>query len=173
MKRTALFFLVIFLAGCSEHKVDTFPEWCEQISGVDLEEKYAPFWAVIFSVRFDSDAIRDDFTRFLNESHMEKVQGRAPRMAWRKGADLHLVNLSSLLVVQPEKIISEWRKGIDAAKRYKTADVTDRCLYGTVASMFDSLTIHSMESDSLGRNWTDKVTVIPTERRKRLGNKGL
>ena len=35
-----------------------FPEWCEQITGVDLEKKYVPFWAVLFSVSFDGDAIR-------------------------------------------------------------------------------------------------------------------
>ena len=105
-------FMVASVTACSEHVVDTFPEWCEQISGVDLKEKYAPYWAVMFSVRFDGDAIRDDLVKFLDDTHMQKVERRAPRMAWREGTELHLVNLSSLLVIEPETIIAEWRKGV-------------------------------------------------------------
>jgi hypothetical protein len=161
------------LGACSEHVVDTFPEWCEQIAGVDLEKKYAPSWAVLFSVRVDGDAIRDDYVKFLNDSHREKVQNRMPRMAWREGAELHLVNLSSLLMVEPEVVIREWRKGVETANRYEHESSADACLYGTLSSMFDSLHIHSMESDSLGRNWTDEVTVILTERKDRLGDKAL
>jgi hypothetical protein len=161
------------LSACSDHRVDTFLEWCEQITGVDLEEKYWPFWAVLFSVSFDPDAIRDDYVKFLNESHMEAVEHRAPKMAWRDGTELHLVNLSSLLVIEPEKIIDEWRRGLEAANRYEHDNNADTCLYGTVVSMFDSLHIHSMESDSLGINWTDDVTVVPTERKERLGDGAL
>jgi hypothetical protein len=119
------------LTACSEHVVDTFPEWCEQITGVDLEEKYLPFWAVLFSVSFHGDAIRDDYVKFLNDSHMEKVQNRAPRMAWREGIELHLVNLSSLSMIEPEKIIVGWRKGIQAAQRHEHDNDADVCLYGT------------------------------------------
>ena len=54
-----VFLFVLF--GCSEHKVDTFPRWCEQLSGVDLQKKYAPFWAVS-GVSFHGDAIRDGST---------------------------------------------------------------------------------------------------------------
>ena len=77
MRKTILATMALLLTGCSEHVVDTFPEWCEQISGVDLQEKYAPFWAVMFSVKFDGDAIRDDFVKFLDDMHMQKVERRA------------------------------------------------------------------------------------------------
>lgn len=173
MKSTILLVLALLLTACSEHRVDTFSEWCEQIVGVDLEDKYAPFWAVFFSVSFDGDAIREDYAQFLNDSHLEKVQNRAPRMAWREGTELHLVNLSSLMMVEPETIIAEWRNGVETAKRYEHDNDADTCLYGTVTSMFDGLHIHSMESDSLGQQWTDKVIVIPTERMERLGDKAL
>lgn len=165
--------LAVSVAGCSEHRVDTFAEWCEQITGVDLEAKYAPFWAVVFSVSFDGDAIRDDFVKFLNDSLMKKVENRAPQMAWREGPELHLVNPSSLMVIEPETVIDAWRKGIEKAKHYKSDDNADTCLYGTVTSLFDNLHIHSMESDALGRNWTDDITVIRTERKERLGDKAL
>ena len=40
--------------------------------------------------------------------------------------------------------------------------------------MFDSLHIHSMESDNgLALNWTDKTTLISTERNERLGKEAL
>jgi hypothetical protein len=169
-----LFVVVAFIIfGCAEHKVDTFQKWCEQISGEDLDEKYRPFWAVIFGVSFDGDTIRDDYTEFLNKLHLEKVNNRAPKMAWREGTELHLVNLSSLMVVEPEKIIEEWRNGIELSKQYKHTDPGRKCLYGTLTSLFDSLHIHSMESDVFGKNWTEKVTVIPTDREKRLGKDRL
>ncbi|GAF74046.1 unnamed protein product [marine sediment metagenome] len=169
MKRFLLSFLVVLLIGCSEHKVDTFPEWCEQITGVDLEEKYAPFWAVIFSVSFDGDSIRDDYTESLNKTHLEKVGNRAPKMAWREGTEFHLVNLSSLMMIDPEEIISQWRQGIELAKAYEHTDPAEICLYGTLTSLFDSLHIHSMESDALGVKLKDNVTIIFTERETRLG----
>jgi hypothetical protein len=77
----------------------------------DHGEKFAPSWAVLFSVSFDGDAIRDDYVKFFNDSHMEKVQNRAPRMVWRERTQLHLMKLSSLLVIEPEKVTSEWREG--------------------------------------------------------------
>jgi len=165
--------LAVTLTGCSEHVVDTVPEWCEQIVGIDLQRKYEPFWAVLFSVRFDGDAIRDDYIKALNDSYMEKVQSRAPRMAWRDEAELHVVNLSSLLVIEPEEFISEWRKGIETAKRNEHENGADACLYGTLISLFDNLNIRSMKSDALGTNWTDDITVVPTERKNRLGDKAL
>ena len=73
MKKILLIILVVLVMGCAEHKVDTFQEWCKQISGVNLEKKYRPFWAIIFSVSFNGDAIRDDFMAFLNKTHLEKV----------------------------------------------------------------------------------------------------
>ena len=76
-------------------------------------------------------------------------------------------------MIEPEKIIGEWRKGIEIAKRYEHDTDADACLYGTLTSMFDSFHIHSMESDALGRKWTDEVTVIPTGRKERVGDKAL
>ena len=173
MLKICLVIIAFSIFGCAEHRVDTFQEWCEQISGEDLDEKYRPFWAVIFSVSFDGDAIRDDYTEFLNKLHLEKVGNRAPKMAWREGTELHLVNFSSLLVIEPEKIIEEWRRGIELSKQYKHTDPASKCLYGTLTSLFDSLHIHSMKSDTFGKNWTEEVTAIPTDREQRLGKNRL
>lgn len=155
--------------GCAEHKVDTVKEWCEQISGVDLAAKYRPFWTVIFGVSFDADSIRDEYTEILNKLHLEKVENRAPKMAWREGTDLHLVNLSSLLDVEPEKIIDDWRKGIEISKQFKHQDSVSNCLYGTLTSLFDNLYIHTMESDASGKIWTEKIATISTDRERILG----
>jgi hypothetical protein len=164
---------VFAIMGCSNHEVDTVEEWCEQINGVDLEDKYLPAWAIIFSVSFNGDAIRDDYAKMLNTMYMEKAEGRMPRMSWREGTALHLINLSSLFVVEPEKFIDEWRAGIEKAKAFAHEDPVDTCIYGTVASLFDSLHIHSMTPDALGKEWTDDVTVIMTDREKRFGEKRL
>tara|TARA_R110000787_G_scaffold274267_1_gene382152 strand:- start:203 stop:931 length:729 start_codon:yes stop_codon:yes gene_type:complete len=173
MRATLVLLSAIVVAGCSEHRVDTFPEWCEQITGEDLREKHGPPWAVVFSVSYDGEAIRDDYAKFLNELHIEKVNNRAPKMAWREGANLHLINLSSLLVIESEKVIDEWRKGIELAKEYKHEDKADMCLYDTLASMFDTLNIHSLSPDNPGVVRADDITVIDTDRGKRLGERRL
>lgn len=171
--RSVLLAIPLVLFGCSEHRVDTFPKWCEQISGVDLQQKYAPFWAVLPSVSFKGDAIRDSYVEFLNKSHLSKINNRAPKMAWREGTQLHLINLSSFLMVEPEAVIAEWRQGIELDIARKQTDRAGQCLYGTLTSMFDSLHIHSMHADPLGVKWSDSVTVISTLREQRLGDKRL
>jgi hypothetical protein len=162
---SAIFFIT--LNSCYTHEVNTAEKWCEQILGVDLKEKYSPFWAVIFGVSFDGDAIRDDYTEFLNKVHLDQVGYRSKKMAWREGTDLHLVNLSSLMTTDSEEIISQWRRGIELAKGYKHTNPADKCLYGTLTSLFDRLVIHSMESAALGVKWKDNQTIIPTEREKK------
>jgi hypothetical protein len=94
-------------------------------------------------------------------------------MAWREGTALHLINISSFLEVEAKQTIDEWRNGIDADKAGKLRKQPERCIFGTLTSMFDSLHIHSMTSDSIGSNWTDSVTVVRTDREKRLGDKRL
>jgi hypothetical protein len=78
------------------------------------------------------------FVVVLNDIHMQKVQGRISRMAWREATDLHLVNLSSLMVIEPKEIIDEWRNGCKKARRYENTDEVDTCLYGTVTSLLTS-----------------------------------
>jgi hypothetical protein len=165
--------LLFFLPGCSVHEVNTFEGWCEQITGVDLIEKYAPFWALLPGVTFRGDEIRDDYTDFLNGALLEKVENRAPRMAWRERADLHIVNLSGFFVVDPGLLISEWRNGIELDLEGKHKDPADVCFYGTLTSMFDNLYIHSMVPSAVGSKRTDTVTAISTQREQRLGDRSL
>ncbi len=122
---------------------------------------------------FHHDAVRDDFVKFLNDAHMEKVQNRAPRMAWREGTELHLVNLSSLLVVEPEEIIGGWRQGVENAKAGQSGVGAETCGFRIVANLFDNLHIHSLKSDGLGIKWTETITVIPTDRKTRFAKLGM
>lgn len=156
--------LITSVTGCYDFKIDNFPEWCGQTSDATLEDKYRPFWAVIFAVSTDADAIRDDFTDFVNKSLREKVENRSPQMAWREGTSFHLINPSALMVAEPEPIINEWRDGIEQAKTHSHRDKHKACLYGTAASLFDSMNIHTIELDPLGRQTADTVTIIQTDR---------
>jgi|TARA_B100002003_G_scaffold223494_1_gene228037 hypothetical protein len=172
--------LVIFNIGCSNHHVDTVSEWCEQIAGVDLAEKNTPFWAVLPSVSFDGDAIRDDFTASLNEVYLQKVENsvpkgekRTPRMAWREGTELHLVSLYGYHLSGMQEFIGKWQKEIELAKEFKHTDSGDICFFRTLTSMFDSLHIHTAEFDGLGKIKDDYVTVILTDREARLGDNRL
>lgn len=159
---------VMLLSACSDYTFDTFPKWCERIIDENAAEKHQPFWAIFPGVSTHHDAVRDDFVKLLNDTHMEKVENRSDRMAWREGTNLHLINLSSFLVVDAEKIIAEWRRGIDRANANTLEDKTEKCLYETITSLFDSLHIHSMTADIPGQNWTDHVTVIDTDRKARF-----
>src|SRR2546425_3102425 len=160
---------VLSLLGCSDYKLDTFPKWCEYIIDEKATDKHQPFWAVFSGVSFHHNAVRDDFVKFLNDTHMEKVKNRSPRMAWREGTNLHLINLSSFFEVDAEKVIAEWRHGIENAKTNTLKIKADKCLYETISNLFDTMHIHSMTSDAFGAKWTDKVTVIDTDRKARFG----
>ena len=106
----AVFMMVTtLLVGCYQFKIDTVPMWCDQLAGTNLEEKYRPFWAVFVGTSIDADAIRDDFVTLMNKAHMQKVENRSPRMAWREGEVFHLINLSTLMVVEPNEVIEQWR----------------------------------------------------------------
>lgn len=170
MIKAILLLLTLLLVGCINHEVDTFPEWCEQISGIDLESKYGKPWAPIFSVSFKSDKIRDDFTAFLNNSYVEKAEKRASKIVWREETILNIMNLSALFVIEPDAFISEWRHGVETAKTFSHTDPVDKCLYGTVTSLFDTVKIHTYELDSLGNIISDEVTIVNTDRKSRLKN---
>ena len=165
----------ILVSGCYEHKVDTVPKWCEQISGVDFEAKYSPFWAVIFSTSFDAEAIRDDYARNLNEIYVQKTENRTDQMAWREGASLHLVNFSTYFTVDPNEFIDEWRRGIALGWESNSRDKGEVCLFGTLTSMFDDVRVHTITPSAIGvlPDDPDEVTILSTEREKRLGKKRL
>jgi hypothetical protein len=173
MMKALTIIAVLFLVGCSEYKLDTFAKWCERIIDEKSDEKHQPFWAVFPGVSFHHDAVRDDFVNFLNNTYMEKVKNsakvdRSPRMAWREGTNLHLVDPSSYFGADPEKLIVEWRRGIERANTNKLEDKADKCLYETITGLFDSMHIHSRTGDIFGKDWTDDVTVIDTDRKARF-----
>ena len=173
MRIAAAAFLIFLNTGCTfvdEHNVDTMVEWCEQIKGVDLEEKYGG--AFIFSVSFDAEKIRDDITIFINDAYVEKTKGRANKMAWREKTTLHIVNLSGLFIIKPEKIINEYRENVQSYWNIDN-DKEVSCFFGPIATMFDKVTIHSEEYDSIGRVVKDNTIDIDTLRKQNLGDKRL
>lgn len=150
----------MLLVGCSEIKVDTFQKWCELISGEDLKAKYAEFWVIKLSVSIDKESVRDDFIVFLNRSMLKKVQYKVHQMAWIKDNELHIVNLSSLLKIEPKIMIHQWQNGIKLAMQKKHTDFVDICIYETVTRLFDILYIHTMKFDNKGEVIEDVVTPI-------------
>jgi len=165
---------ILLSLGCSFHEVTTAEEWCQQITGVDLIEKNAPFWAILPGISFKGDAIRDGVVATLNRAFQEKMdeekmENQSVRMVWREGNDLHLWNLATFFEVEPDEIINEWRAGIDLSKAFKDPDDQHRCVYGTITSLFDNVIIHTGVWDQYGFELVrDDVTTIATERRERL-----
>jgi len=171
MKLYGIIASILLLGGCYHLEIDSVPKWCDHIEEVDLEEKYSSFWALFTPVSFHEDKVRDDFVAIMNETHMEKVENRSPRMAWREETAFHLINLSSLLVIEPEKIIEEWQNGIEKAKTHSHDDNARACIYGVVTALFDSMHIHSIEVDFVGKQKTDHITIIqirPTGSKEQL-----
>ncbi len=118
----------------------------------------------VTGVHFDGDAIRADFAATLNAASLESVQHRAKRMAWVEGVDLHVVNVGSLNEIDPEKVISDWRSQIESYSAPNPPQ-NDRCVMGSVVSLFDRIRIHTWVWDTLGQNVIrDDVTTIETRR---------
>lgn len=166
-------FITLLFAGCYHYDVDTFEKHCERIGlidrGLDQLEIHTPFWAIFPSISFHQDAIRDGFIAWINRTHMEKVGNSMPRMAWREGFEFHLVNMSTFLVkesgpMEPSEIVDGWRTGIERANALALKDPAEKCIYQTAADYFESMIIHSTQSN--------EVIVIPTERQARYKKYG-
>lgn len=173
MQRLVWVLICMLVLGCTQHRIDTVQEWCERISGVNLEQKYGKPWAVFFAVSVDGDAIRDDFTRLLNEAYLQRAQNRIERMVWREGTTLHVVNPASFLSVNPDPFVEEWKHKIDASWEQGLTDEGDQCMFSTTSSMFDSIDIHLLTLDANGTSQSDSVSAISTDREKRLGDKRI
>jgi hypothetical protein len=178
MKYRSAVLVLLLLSGCYHYDVDTFEKQCERTVLIEKDrdqlDAHAPFWAIFPTISFHPDAVRDDYAAVMNRLYMEKAENRAPRMAWREGTTLHLVNLSGLFIIEPEEMIKAWRDGIEKAKNNNHKDLRDKCIYGILAAFFDAMNIHSMESsDGFGIHWTDEVTVISTDRQARYKKYGF
>ncbi len=164
MKR---FFLIIFLIslelpvmlGCGKTiEVDCYEKWIYYVLSAE-DVNYSV-------VSFDHNGIRDSFVDFLDRVIAGKDKKRVGRMVWRENKHLHIINLSSFYEVEPEKMIYDFKKGLENAFNDKNVSKESRFLFNAIMHFFDDITIHSMESDGLGINWKDNKIVIPTRRKE-------
>ncbi len=165
------FLACCLMMGCQQIEIDTLEKWCDNVSGVDLESKYGHFWAVITGVSFNDEAVRDDIARKLNVMWMEKAKGRTDKMVWREGMFLHVINPSSLWVVDKEDTIKFYREGLDAYFKNDKMHPAERCLFGAILSHFNYVIIHNLDRSLPWVN-KDTKTIIDTRRdeySKRLG----
>ena len=175
LQRTALFqprclSLVVFplvVSACYEVKVDTLQRWCENTSGTDLTDKYAPAWILLPSVSFDYSAVRADYTRIMDSLALDQVQWRSDRMAWLEGTNLHLESPSDLMMIAPESVLAGWKSGLDRAREGRTNDDADECVFGTASSLFDTVTIHFGVQDIAGQFVGDTTVKLLTGRTPR------
>ena len=172
------FLLLFALSACSNHKIDNWEEYCEQLTGVDLEEKYNR--GVIFSVSFDPEAIRIDFTKKYNilvldyiasqylggvtrDSKAVQEMARLKMIgAWRDGTDLHVVNSllirdKKLRVDEFSEFVQNYRTSIDLARVGKLDDEFQWCLFGTMNSVFDNLILHGPKGTEIVRVRLDRT----------------
>jgi hypothetical protein len=134
-------------------------------------KKNAPFWAVLPSISFEGDSIRRDFAAMLDGPLMEKVGRRTDRMVWVEGTNLHMESLATLMDIHPDSIVTAWRVGLERAKTGHTTDDADRCLFGSIASLYDSVFIHTgIWDQGKLRLVRDSVVPFDMERRARLKN---
>lgn len=167
MKKFGIFFLVLILGSCSEHEVDTWVEYCEQISGDDLEEKYNP-WGLLFSFSFNEEAVRKDLVKNLNVIYIEAYQGRDPKPVWREGLELFIVNNATYFVTDPEIFVQEWKKGLKRADNGEALDREDYCLYGAVSYLFERVHILHLNLTIFGNPRVTNEEIIETSRNHTL-----
>jgi hypothetical protein len=160
-----IFTLSIICVGCEhQNTVETVAQDCEVIQG-NYEH---PFWAVLTSTYWDEEALRDSYAETFNNLYLEKVENRADVMVWREGEILHMINLSSLFMIEPEEIISEWSEKLELAKRYMLDDEYERCIYGTLTRVFNELHIHS-EEYLFNKVISSDITILYTDREATQG----
>ena len=165
--------LCVSIAACTTHEVNTWERWCEQITGVDLERKYRG-WGLIFGVRYDVEAIREDFAKKFNTIAVSSVSSRyfegrpaddpvLSEMArlrligvWHESTALHWAHsYLSLEYVDPEVGFSEFASEIEnnlerhrTLDRLRPRDEAERatmCIWGTIDGVFDRLVLHGPE----------------------------
>lgn len=162
----SLLIILLILKGCSKHEVDTWPEWCEQIAGVNLEKKYNK--GFIFSVSFNKEAIRKDFIEQYNllvlsnvgskymggaepNSNVMKELSRLQMVGvWSEGDKLHIANV--LLFKDKRLGLDEFPEFVKNYKFYlnlndnrNKLDDYQYCLFGTINSLFESVVLHGPE----------------------------
>lgn len=143
------------LVGLRNLKVDTWAEWGDQISGVDLFKKYNAF-----SVSYEPDSIRSDFVRNFHPLFVEQcaktflagaksddpVVQELVRLkmigVWNEGTTLHLVNQIGFDI--EDKFLEKWSLSIGEDLKREESDQSreEYLVYGTISSMFRELVLH-------------------------------
>lgn len=143
------------LIGFRHLNVDTWAEWGDQISGVDMFKKYNAF-----SVSYHADSIRSDFVRqfhpyFVAECAATYLDGAQSddkvvqelvrlRMigVWNEGTTLHLSNQIGIDV--EDKFLEKWSLMIQGELRKSKSEQSKEAyvIYGTISSMFEKLVLH-------------------------------
>ena len=164
--RTILFTAAILVISSGCHvAIDSVEKWCEHVYWeVDLTDKYVP-WAPFPIVSFDYESVRDNYVALMDSLWLDIVDHRAERMAWRDGMELHVESLATLMAVAADTVIDGWKQGLERARLGTVADSVEECLFGTAASLFDRVHIHTgIWDDPRLRLLQDSVTTLETQR---------
>jgi len=144
------------LVGVYRHRVSTVAQFCEQLRGEDLFDKYNAS-----SLSFDCEAVRNDFTSSLHSSivadNSTLVGGPGPAMdeivrlrllgAWRERDVLHIANLS-ISDEDPFTKFTPWKTQMAkaVAKRVEPTD-EDYCSLKTLQILFAEVWLHGGEGE--------------------------
>ncbi len=144
--------------GVYHHRVSTVPQYCEQLMGEDLFERYDAS-----SLSFDCESIRDDFTSFIYTrmvtDNRELFGGPGPVLdeivrlrllgAWREGDVLHIASpftsdddpFSALFTPWKEQMADLVTKDVEVADE-------DFCSVKTLQTLFTKVWIHGGEDEN-------------------------
>lgn len=157
---------VAAFVGLRNLKVDTWAEWGDQISGVDLFKEYNAF-----SVSFEPDSIRVDFVRHFHPLFVEQcantyLAGTKPddnvvqelvRLKMigvrNDGTILHIANQIGIDI--EDRFLEKWSSAIEEDLRKQKSQQSNEefLIYGTISSMFKELVLHGPD----GRTQTIKL----------------
>jgi len=143
--------LVVVLYGCvpgTFRSVTTYEEWVKRHieiqSGQDRRH-------LVFHI--NTEAIKNDYVRFLNEFYMKKVhlgdtpadpsQWRIDRMVWREMDVLHVENISTLMLIEPDKLIDQWEQGFEKVRRGTHGDPIEQAAWEFPMLFFEKVIVHS------------------------------
>lgn len=157
------------IAACKTHEVNTWERWCEQVTQVDLKNKYRG-WAVVFGVSYNAEAIREDFANRFHKKAITSVRNRYfggvsiddPVLeemvqirligVWHESTELHWAHAYLSLEAEPSLAFSivvdeieqrlEQYRSVGASRPEDAVARASTCTWATIDGVYETLVLH-------------------------------
>lgn len=164
--KKGLIFLIILAAGCAGYftifktplvynRTTTYSKWAMRYMRIEAGENSAQPGIIFYD---DKNAIMDDYVQNINSSVQDLVrystksagiaQPTNPKMAWREGRTLYIVNPSCYTDIPQQDVVNAWTLGLQKIRDHVQMPITDKAFYDFSLMYFNKLVIKNSAPDS-------------------------